>query len=408
MVRFEDSCFGWKDVAAMVDQFNSVDSRSRVVRRVFLMVALAGALAFATSCSSKMSAAPAMPPPHVSVVAASAQDVPKQREWVATLDGYVNAQIQPQVSGYLIKQNFREGSLVRKGEVLFEIDPRPFQAALNQAGAQLEQAKARLALAEVNVRRDTPLAQQRAIAQSQLDSELAALQEAKANVQAAQAAVETVRLNLSFAKVRSLIDGIAGTATVQMGNLVGPTSVLTTVSKLDPIKVYFPISEQEYMAYTKASRNVSGAKSMGDMSLELVLSDGSTFGQKGKVAFTDRQVDPQTGTIRMVGSFSNPGNLLRPGQFARVRAITGVMKSAVLIPQRAVSEIQGDYMVAVVGNDNKVATRKVKVGERIGQMWVIEDGVVAGERVITEGGMKVRDGMPVNATVEMAKVEQQQ
>jgi len=369
---------------------------------VFSVAVLAGALAFATGCGSKTSATPPMTPMSVTVAVASGEDIPNRGEWVATLDGYVNAQIQPQVSGYLIRQNFREGSLVHRGDVLFEIDPRPFQAVLNQAEAQLEQAKARLALAEVNVKRDTPLAQQRAIAQSQLDSELAALQEAKANVQAAQAAVETASLNLGFTKVRSLIDGIAGSAAVQMGNLVGPTSILTTVSKLDPVKVNFAISEQEYMAYTKA-----GSKRAGQMSLELVLSDGSTFAHKGKVAFTDRQIDPQTGTIRLVGAFPNPGNLLRPGQFARVRGITGVTKAAVLVPQRAVAEIQGNYMVAVVGNDNKVATRKVKVGERMGPLWVIEDGVQAGERVITDGAMKIRDGMPVNPTVETAKREQQ-
>lgn len=387
----------------MTDLFNPVLSRFRSAKRVIPIMGLAGALALAAGCSSKSQASPSMPAPSVSVVTASSQDVPRRGEWVATLDGYVNAQIQPQVSGYLIKQNFREGSLVRKGEVLFEIDPRPFQAVVNQAEAQLEQAKARLALAEVNVKRDTPLAQQRAIAQSQLDSEIAALQEAKANVQAAQAAVETARLNLGFTKVRSLIDGVAGTATVQMGNLVAPTSVLTTVSKLDPVKVYFPISEQEYMGYAKPS----GKQGAASMSLELVLSDGSTFPQKGRVVFTDRQIDPQTGTIRLVGSFPNPGNILRPGQFARVRAVTGVMKSAVLVPQRAVNEIQGNYMVAVVGADNKVATRKVKVGERIDQLWVIEDGVKAGERVITDGAMKVRDGMPVNPTVESAKAVQQ-
>lgn len=370
---------------------------------VLLLSGLIATVGFTAACSSKSQAAPTMPPMSVSVVKAAEQDLPKYGDWVATLDGYVNAQIQPQVSGYLIKQDYREGSFVRKGEVLFEIDPRPFQATLDQAKAQLAQAQAKLSLADVNVKRDTPLAQQRAISQSQLDTELAAQLEAKANVQAAAAAVENAELNLGFTKVRSLIDGIAGTATVQMGNLVSPTSVLTTVSKLDPVKVYFPISEQEYMAYAGvASKKIGNISSM---SLELILSDGSTYPHKGQVVFTDRQIDPQTGTIRLVGSFPNPGNALRPGQFARVRAVTGTSKAAVLVPQRSVADIQGSYQVAVVSSDNKVSIRKVKVGDRVGQMWIIEDGVKAGEQVITDGSLKVREGAPVNPTVESPKVE---
>ena len=333
----------------------------------------------------------------VTVVVAVAQDVPEYGDWVATLDGYVNAQIQSQVSGYLISQDFQEGSYVHQGQVLFQIDPRPFQAALDQAKAQLAQAEARRSLAEVNVKRDTPLAQQRAVAQSQLDTELATLQEAKANVQAAQAAVETADLNLGFTKVRSLIDGIAGTATVQIGNLVGPSAVLTTVSKLDPIKVYFPISEQEYLQFV-------AAKSANGMQLELVLSNG-TVKKNGHIVFTDRQVDPQTGTIRMVGAFPNPGNILRPGQFGRIRAVTGISKSAIVIPQRSVSELQSKYQVAVVGADNKVAIREVKLGQRIGNMWVVKEGLKPGELVIAAGVSKVHDGSLVMPTVQAADAE---
>jgi membrane fusion protein (multidrug efflux system) len=333
----------------------------------------------------------------VTVVVAMAQDVPEYGDWVATLDGYVNAQIQSQVTGYLISQDFQEGSYVHQGQVLFQIDPRPFQAALDQAKAQLAQAEARRSLAEVNVKRDTPLAQQRAVAQSQLDTELATLQEAKANVQAAQAAVETADLNLGFTKVRSLIDGIAGTATVQIGNLVGPSAVLTTVSKLDPIKVYFPISEQEYLQFV-------AAKSANGMQLELVLSNG-TVKKNGHIVFTDRQVDPQTGTIRMVGAFPNPGNILRPGQFGRIRAVTGISKSAIVIPQRSVSELQSKYQVAVVGADNKVAIREVKLGQRIGNMWVVKEGLKPGELVIAAGVSKVHDGSLVVPTVQAADAE---
>jgi len=360
-----------------------------------------------SGCSSTSEAKPTAPPPSVSVVKVSEQDLPAYGEWVATLDGYVNAQIQPQVSGYVVKQNYREGSYVRKGEVLFEIDSRPFQAAFDQAKAQLSQAQAKLSLAEINVKRDTPLVQQRAIAQSQLDSEIGALEEAKANVQAAGAAVETVQLNVGFTKVRSLIDGIAGSANVQMGNLVGPSSVLTTVSKLDPVKVRFPISEQEYMRFTSISpgAGASRATNVNSMPLDLVLADGTKYPHKGEVIFTDREVDPRTGTIRLVGAFANPGSVLRPGQFARVRAVTGVAKKALLIPQRAVADIQGDYQVAVVEKDNKVSMRKVKVGQRVGPMWVIENGLNPGEFVVADGGMKVRDGSPVNPNVEGAQGE---
>ena len=375
-----------------------------------LMSSVMASTLMISGCSSTSEAKPTAPPPSVSVVKVSEQDLPAYGEWVATLDGYVNAQIQPQVSGYVVKQNYREGSYVRKGEVLFEIDSRPFQAAFDQAKAQLSQAQAKLSLAEINVKRDTPLAQQRAIAQSQLDSEIGALEEAKANVQAAGAAVETAQLNLGFTKVHSLIDGIAGSANVQMGNLVGPSSVLTTVSKLDPVKVRFPISEQEYMRFTSISPGAASSRTtnINSMPLELVLADGTKYLHKGEVIFTEREVDPRTGTISLVATFANPGNFLRPGQFARVRAVTKVSKNALLIPQRAVTEVQGDFRVAIVDEGNKISMRKVTVGQRIGPMWVIESGLSVGEQVVTDGGMKVRDGASVSATlVEAVKEEAQ-
>lgn len=361
-----------------------------------------------SGCSSNSEAKATIPATSVSIVKVSMQDIPVYSEWVATLDGYVNAQIQPQVSGYVVKQNYREGSYVRNGEVLFEVDPRPFQATFDQAKAQLSQAQAKLSVAEINVKRDTPLAQQRAIAQSQLDSEIGALEEAKANVQAAGAAVETAQLNLGFTKVRSLIEGIAGSANVQMGNLVGPSSVLTTVSKLDPVKVRFPISEQEYMRFTSISPSAASGRTtnVNSMPLELVLADGSKYPHKGEVVFTDREVDPRTGTISLVATFANPGNILRPGQFARVRAVTKVSKDALLIPQRAVTEVQGDFRVAIVDEGNKISMRKITVGQRIGPMWVIESGLSPGEQVVTDGGMKVRDGASVSPTlVEGVKEE---
>jgi membrane fusion protein (multidrug efflux system) len=336
-------------------------------------------------------------------------DVPVHAEWVATLEGYVNAQIQPQVSGYLIRQDYQEGSYVHKGDVLFEIDPRPFQAVLDQAKGQLAQARAQLYLADVNVKRDTPLVKERAIAQSQLDTEMAAQMLAKAAIQADEAAVEQAQLNLGFTSVRSLIDGIAGIATTQMGNLVSPSTVLTTVSQVDPIKVYFPISEQEYLRFTsKLPRKDSAGDLLhaSDSSpLDLILSDGSTYPHKGRVIFTDRQVDPQTGTIRVVAAFANPGNILRPGQFGRVRALLGVRQGAVLVPQRCVTELQGTYEVAVVTAQNGISIRKVKVGERVGLLWVINEGLEPGETVVAEGTSKVREGMAVAPTLETSAPE---
>ncbi len=356
---------------------------------------------------------PTPPPPQVDVVNVIQKDIPIYGDWVATLDGYVNANIQPQVSGYLIKQNYREGSLVHKDDILFEIDPRPFQAALDQAKGQfaqargqLAQAHAQLGLSEINVKRDTPLAAARAIAQSQLDNDVqakaqseATVKTAEAAIQSSEAAVEQAELNLGFTKVRSLIDGIAGIASIQIGNLVGPTVVLTTVSQVDPIKAYFPISEQEYMALVAALKPNSTADLLSHNSrvpLQLTLANGDIYPHTGRIVFADREVNTQTGTIRVVGAFSNPGNILRPGQFGRIRAVTTLKKGALLIPQRAVSELQGRYQVAVVGPGNHVVIRGVQVGDRAGSLWIINSGLQAGERVVSEGVSKVRDGAVVN------------
>jgi membrane fusion protein (multidrug efflux system) len=334
------------------------------------------------------------------------RDVPVYHEWIATLDGFVNAQIQPQVSGYLIKQNYGEGQLVRKNEVLFKIDPRPFQAQLNQAQAQLAQAKAQLGKTQLDVQRDTPLARERAIAQSQLDNDVQANLAAKATVQAGQAAVEQAELNLEFTNVRSLIDGVAGIAAVQVGNLVSQQTVVTTVSQLDPIKVYFVASEQQYLAFVKRNPTVAAREATErKLELELILADGATYPRKGKFFAADRQVDPQTGAIRLAGIFPNPDSVLRPGQYGRVRFVSYIRKDALLVPQKAVTELQGSYQVAVVGNDNKVSLRTVKVGERSGAMWIIDEGLKPGERVVAEGTQKARDGMQVNPTPASAPAE---
>jgi RND family efflux transporter MFP subunit len=335
--------------------------------------------------------------PQVQVVPVVQRDVSIFSEWVATLDGYVNAQIQPQVSGYLIKQDYREGSFVHKDDVLFEIDPRPFQAVLDQAKAQLAQAEAQLGNATLNVNRDIPEAEANAIARSQLEGDTQAQLAAKATVAAGRAAVEQAALNLNFTKVRSLISGIAGIAQVQVGNLVTPSAVLTAVSQVDPIKTYFPISGEDYLRIADKIHpdTVNLLSSDSPIPLQLILANGSTYARSGGILFADRQVDQQTGTIRIAGAFANPGNILRPGQYAKVRAVTQILKGALMVPQRAVSQLQGSAQVAVVGTDNKVTIRSVQTGERVDTMWVITGGLTAGERVVAEGVQKVKDGSTV-------------
>ena len=375
-----------------------------------------------------------LPPPDVLVGCPVQRDVPVHSEWVATLEGYTNAEIRPQVSGYLIKQNYKEGSLVSKDQVLFEIDPRPFQANLDRAlgalaaargqvsrsRADLARAKAQLAEAEaqlgksvIDVDRDTPLVEQKAIAKEKLDNELqakkaaqasvesaqaaiesaqAAIESAQAEVKADEAAVERAQLDLGWTKITSLLNGVAGIAQVQMGNLVGPNSQLTSVSQLDPIKVYFPLSEQEYLR----AKHVSGEPiDVFDSSPELILADGTLYRHRGKILLTDRQVDTATGTIRLVAAFPNPGNVLRPGQYGRVRIQTSMKKGALLVPQSAVKEIQGGYQVALVTADKKASIRPVKAGEKVGTMWVIDDGLKLDDQVVVEGIANIKDGTPV-------------
>ncbi len=346
-------------------------------------------------CAKKQEAIAAAP--EVEVTPVVQQDVPTYTECIATLDGYVNAQIQPQVTGYLTKQNYTEGTVVHQDDVLFEIDPRPFEAALQQSKGQLAQSLAQLGKTKLDVARDTPLAKESAIPQAQLDNDIQANEAAKAMVAAAQAQVDQAELNLGFTKVRSLISGVAGLAKGQIGDLVGPTTILTTVSQIEPIKAYFAISEQQYLKLADRISAVSeGRRRAGQQkTLELVLSDGSVYPRKGSVVLADRQVDVRTGTIRMAGAFENPGGILRPGMFGRVRAVTGMSKAALLVPQRSVVEAQGSYSVVVVDSNNQASIRPVKTGERVGRMWVITDGIKAGEQVIAEGMQKAREGATV-------------
>src|SRR5580704_9656884 len=341
-------------------------------------------------------AAPAPPSLEVEVASVLQKDVPIVSEWVATLDGYVNAQIEPQVAGYVIRQTYKEGSFVRKGQILFQIDPRPFQALLDQAKAQLAQAQAQLGKTERDVNRDTPLAKERAIAQSQLDNDIQANQAAKAAVKAAEAQVEQAKLNLEFTDVKSLLDGISGIAQVQIGNLVNATTVLTSVSQINPIKAYFSISEQEYIHFAdRINAETQKETPTNGPPFELILADGSVYPHKGVGLLTNRQVDVATGTIQVISSFPNPKNALRPGQFGRLRAAPEIRNGALLVPQKAVTELQGTYQLAVVNADNKVSIRAVKVGARVGPLWIVENGVKPGELVIVEGLQKVQNGSTV-------------
>jgi RND family efflux transporter MFP subunit len=335
------------------------------------------------------------PPPEVSVIAVLPERVALTSEWIATLDGYVNAQIHPQVSGYLVRRNYREGAAVHKGDVLFEIDARPLNAVLSQATAQVAQAEAQLAKSARDVERDTPLAAQRAIAQSQLDTEVQAYRAADANVRSLEAAVETVQLNVGFTKVTSLIDGVAAIATAQIGDLVGPATLLTTVSQVSPIKANFAVSELDYLQM--AGRINSGGKApwAGDAALTLLLADGSVYPRSGSFLAADREIEAKTGTIRISATFPNPDRTLRPGQYGRVHAETHLRTDALLVPQRAVSELQGSFQLRVVGPDNKVSTKTVKVGDRIGSRWIIDEGLQPGARVVVEGA-RTPDGTVVN------------
>ena len=369
------------------------------------------ALAGCKSAPPAGMAGPGGPVP-VQVVQATQQDVPVTGEWVAQTDGFVNAQIQPQVSGYLIKQDYKEGSEVRRGQVLFEIDPRPLQAVLDQAKGQLDQAQAQVELAGVNVKRDKPLAEAHAIAQSTLDTETKTLQANQASVATARAQVDAAALNLGFTKVRSLIDGVAGQAQLQVGNLVGTSSVLTSVSQLSPIKVYFSISEQEYLALTERSKQGGHGDLLNAgaaIPLKLTLSNGQSYPQTGRIIFVDRSVSAQTGSLRIAAEFANPGNLLRPGQFGRVSAQTQVLQNAIVVPQRAVTDLQGLNQIDVVGPDNVVHAKTVKLGTQLGRNVVIVSGLRSGETVVTEGLDKIRDGAKVTTQPDtsVAKAEAQ-
>ena len=364
--------------------------------RSALFVLVCAAFLWLSACSKEQPAA--IPRPVVEIAEVVQKDVPIVREWVGITDGMVNATIRAQVTGYLIRQDYKQGDPVKKGQMLFEIDPRPFQAALDQVQANLSQAEARYADAHANLLRDQPLFEQNVLAKKNLDASVAADRAAEAQVLAAKAQVEKARLDLEFTKITSPIDGVAGFAKAQVGDLVGPQSgELTTVSTIDPIKVNFAVNEQTYIDFLKRfSTDLASREEAQQLQIELILEDGSLYPRKGKFYAIDRQVDVRTGTLRVEALLPNPNYFLRPGQFAKVRILMDTKKGALLIPQRAVTQRQGIYEVAVVGADNKVDIRNVKPGERYGSLWEIEKGLKPGERVIAEGVQKVRQGMPVN------------
>ena len=367
------------------------------VRGVAPGLALFVALGFLGGCSKGPPQAP--PPPVVEVVDVVQKDVPTVQEWIGSADGIVNATIRAQVQGYLISQKYKEGDYVKKGQILFEIDPRPFQAVVEQAQGQLEQQKARWVTSKANLDRTIPLARDNAVSKKDLDDATGSELGAKAAVLAAQATLDKAKLDLSFTKITSPIDGVAGLAKAQIGNLVGPgvSEELTTVSTVNPIKVYISLSEQEVLR--AIARMKSGTKAgEGARKIELYLADGSLYPHPGKFDFADRQIDPKTGTLRAAATFANPGNYLRPGIYGKVRAVIGVRSNALLVPQRSITELQGQYMVAVVGPDNKVEIRPVKLAEASGNMRVVEQGVKPGEKIIVAGTQKVRNGMTVSPT----------
>ncbi|MCU0574129.1 MAG: efflux RND transporter periplasmic adaptor subunit [Syntrophobacteraceae bacterium] len=341
------------------------------------------------------------PPPEVEVMTVIQKDLPVFKEWVASTDGLVNAVIQAQVQGYLIRQNYKEGDFVRKGTLLFEIDPRPFQAGLDEARAALAKYEAVLTTRQATLKRILPLAKANAVSQKDKDDAVGSVQAAEAEVLQARANYRKKALDLEFTKITSPIDGIAGLANAQIGDLVGTpqSKPLTTISTVDPIKVYVSLSETEYLQLAPEAKERASSGGA-HMPLELILADGSTWKHQGRFAYADRQVDPQTGTLKVATTFPNPDNFLRPGQYARIRAVIKQEAGALLVPQRAVSELQGRYQVAVVDADNVVQLRTVKVGERSENLWVITEGLKPGERIVSEGLQKVKDGLKVTPKVK--------
>ena len=365
---------------------------SRASRAIAATLAML-AMTLGSACKR---AEPPAPPPEVLVTTVLQKDVPIQAEAVGTTVGFVNAQVMARVQGYLLKQDYQDGAHVKAGELLFEIDDRPYKAALNQALGDLARDQATLRKNQLDVARYTPLVPKGAASKEELDNSAQATHASEAQVQADQAAVDNARLNLDWTRIYSPIDGIAGIAPVQVGDLVTPSTVLTIVSQVDPMKVTFPITERQYLHFAdQIKEHQEKGRAPDEPELQLILADGSTYPRPGRLYVTNRQVDQQTGTILVEALFPNPDAILRPGLYAKVRASAETVRGALLVPAQAVQEIQGAYQVAVVGPDDKVALRTVKAGEQVDGLWVITEGLKPGERVVTEGLQKVKDGIVV-------------
>jgi membrane fusion protein (multidrug efflux system) len=366
--------------------------------------AIAAAVTLAMACTRHEG--PAAPPaPPVMVAEVAQQDVPVSSEWVGTTDGYINAQIRAQVTGYLLTRNYRDGATVKAGQLLYQLDPRQYQAALDQALGQLQQAKANLVRDQQNVDKYRPLLPSGAITRQEYDNAVQQVLGDQAAVEAAEAAVAAAKLNLGWTRITSPIDGVAGITQSQVGDLIAETTLMTTVSQLDPIKVYFPISEQEYFKFADGIERFRRGDDSQAPVLQLILADGTVYPRQGKPAAVNRQVELETGAIRIEALFPNPDNLIRPGGFARIRAVTETRKGALVVPQRAVQEVQGSYQVAVVGSDNTVEIRPVKVGPRQETLWVIDQGLKPGERVVVEGLQKVKTGLTVQPKPYVAEAD---
>jgi RND family efflux transporter MFP subunit len=361
------------------------------LRRLWLLL-LVCELTLSLACSSEKEK-PAAPPPGVTVTQVVQEDVPIYQDWVGTMAGNIDADIRPKVDGFLLDRLYQEGSFVKQGQGLFRLDPRQAQASVEQAQAHLERARAALAQAQIDIDRYTPLVKEKAVSQAELDKATSAKRAAAAEVDASQASLDNAKLNRGWTTVVSPISGIAGIAKVGVGDLMTPTTVMATVSAVNPIYVDFSITEQDYLRFVRAGKGRQSGKN-----IQLILGDGTTFAQRGKVLVVNRAVDTRTGTIEVRAEFPNPGNVLRPGQYARIRAVTEERKDALLVPQRAIAELQGIYQVGVVGSDNKVAIKTVKLGPQFADKWVVDSGLAPGDNVVVDGLQRLRDGMTVAPT----------
>jgi membrane fusion protein, multidrug efflux system len=368
------------------------------MKRPVAVAALLLCLSFSAGCSRKP-APPDPTAPEVLVTTVTPQDVPRVLERVATLDGFINANINAQVQGYIVSRDYQEGSVVKKGDLLFQIDPRPFEAALAQAKGTLAKDKANQVKADADEKRAMDLFNKKVISDQERDTAAAAAQAGRANIEADEAAVEEAEINLGYTKITAPIDGVVGFANNQVGDLVGPTTgPLTTMSQIDPIKAVVTAGEGPFTDFVSRHPDPKERDEyVKSLEFELILGNGEVYPHKGKFYALDRSLDPKTGSIRYYVTFPNPGNILRPGQFGNVRFVADMKKGAMVVPQEAVNELQGNYQVAVVDENNKVSIRPVKMGERIGAMWEVTEGLKPGDKVVVQGLQKAREGSTVTA-----------